>query len=263
MLQTPARWSTYRVPDSLADDTEERIVGTEWHQEAIGDSAGKLRAAARRRRATWGVCEQVALAGLRHADGRPYDPRPDVMVLAQPLPAGNISTVALADAGVPLFVIEVASRSTLGDDIGDKRQAYEAIGVPEYLVFDPDGALLEPPILAWRLEDDHFVPWRSDEQGVWHSVALGLGLRATQPLLTVYDHAGSEIPGMAGLHDLTEWLQARSEQLQAQAEQLQARSEQLQAQAEQLQVSLEAERRQRIALEEEVRRLHEGYPTSG
>ena len=116
MLQTTAPWINYRVPDSLPDNTEESVVGIEWHQEAIGDLAGKLREAGRRQNATRGVCEQVALTGLRHTDGRAYDPRPDVFVLSHPLPSGGISAIALDDAGAPLFIAEVASRSTMGDD---------------------------------------------------------------------------------------------------------------------------------------------------
>jgi hypothetical protein len=38
-------WDTVRVPDWLHSDTEESIVGTEWHQEAIGTLATMLRAA--------------------------------------------------------------------------------------------------------------------------------------------------------------------------------------------------------------------------
>lgn len=204
MVQTAARWTTYRVPDTLPDDTEERIVGTEWHQEASGDSAGKLREAARRRGARWGVCEQVALAGLRHEDGRPYSPRPDVMVLAQPLVSGALSTVALDDVGAPLLVIEEASRSTVQEDIGDKRLAYEAIGVRDYLIYDPDGSLLSVPLLAWRLAGDRFVPWKQDADGLWRSGALDVAFRATQPLLTVLDHAGQEIPTVGMLHRLLE-----------------------------------------------------------
>jgi Uma2 family endonuclease len=230
MLQTTARWATYRVPDSLADDTEESVVGTEWHQEAIGDAADKVREAARRRNSRWGVCEQVALAGLRHANGRPYDPRPDVMVLSRPLPSGGISTVALADVGAPLFILEVASRSTMDDDLGDKRLAYEAVGVAEYIVFDPDGSLLSTPILAWRLDGTSYVSWRPADDGLWHSATLGIALRATQPLLTIYDHTGEEIPEVLRVH-----AQLADERRQ-----------------------LEDERRRRIALEEEVRRLRGG-----
>jgi len=37
------------VPDSLPDDTEESIVGTEWHQEAASCLAVSLAAVAERR----------------------------------------------------------------------------------------------------------------------------------------------------------------------------------------------------------------------
>lgn len=152
MVRALARWATYRVADMLPDDTEESVVGTEWHQEASSDAADELREGGRRRGTSWGVCEQVALTGLRYADGRSYDPRPDVMVLPAPLPSGRMSSVALIDAGVPLLIVEVASRRTVGINVGEKRDAYEATGVAEYLVFDPDGVLLSTPLLAWRLE---------------------------------------------------------------------------------------------------------------
>lgn len=193
MVQAVPRWTDYRVPDSLPDDTEESVVGTQWHQEAISALTQMLDDDATRRGVTWGVCDQIALAGLRHANGRPYDPRPDVMVLPRPLPSGRVSSIGLAEAGVPLFIAEVASRSTVGDDVSDKREAYEAIGVPEYIVFDPDGALLSTPLLAWRLEDDVYVPWRPAEDGCWHSMALDIAIGATQPLLSVRDRDGREI----------------------------------------------------------------------
>ena len=60
MVQT-ATWTTYRVPNSLLSDTEESVVGTEFHQEAIGALADMLRDVAIRRGATWGVCQQIAL----------------------------------------------------------------------------------------------------------------------------------------------------------------------------------------------------------
>src|SRR6184192_1310848 len=96
MAQTATWTTTYRVPESLPSDTEESIVGTEWHQEAIGALADMLRDVAERRGASWGVCEQIALLGLQHEDGTDYDPRPDVMVLRQPLPGGHLSRIHLA-----------------------------------------------------------------------------------------------------------------------------------------------------------------------
>ena len=69
MVQT-ATWTAYQVPESLPPDTEESMVSTEWHQEAIGALADMLRDVADRRGVPWGICEQVGLSGLRYASVR-------------------------------------------------------------------------------------------------------------------------------------------------------------------------------------------------
>ena len=60
MTQTATWTTTYRVPDWLASDTEDSIVGTQWHQEASSQLADMLRDVAARRGAAWGVCEWIA-----------------------------------------------------------------------------------------------------------------------------------------------------------------------------------------------------------
>ena len=244
MVFTTERWAAYRVPDSLPDDTEESIVGTEWHQEASGDAAGKFREGARRHGATWGVCEQIALVGLRRLDGRPFDPRPDVMVLPQPLPSGAVSSIARTAAGAPLLIIEVASRSTVSADVGEKRNAYEAIGVVEYLVFDPHGTLLATPLSAWRLEGDAYVPWLPAEDGWWYSTALGVSLQPVRHFLSMRDRDGREIPATRTVHILVE----EKERLLVAKERLLVEERR----------RYEEERRLRLAIEEELRRLREG-----
>jgi len=185
MVQTAA-WTTFHVPNWLLSDTEESVVGALWHQRSISTLADMLEDVSARRGAVWGVADQIALIGLQHDDGTDYDPRPDVMVLRQPL-VGNPASVRLDRVGAPLFVAEVASDSTKLNDQGDKRQAYAAIGIPEYVVFDPDGSLLATPILAWRLENGSYVRWYAEADGWWDSSALDLSFRATQPLLSVRD----------------------------------------------------------------------------
>jgi hypothetical protein len=135
----------------------------------------------------------------------------------------------LLDTGAPLFIAEVASRSTVGDDVGAKREVYEAVGVREYVVFDPDGSLLSTPILAWHLERGAFVSWRPEADGWWRSDALGISFQAAQPFLRVRDRERREIPATPALHGQLEGLHAE----------------------------LEEERRQRIALQEELHRLRE------
>jgi len=40
-------------------------------------------------------------------------------VSSQPLPGGHISAMSFGEAGVPLFIAEVARDSTAGHDMGD------------------------------------------------------------------------------------------------------------------------------------------------
>ena len=233
MAQATA-WTTYRVPDALLSDTEESVVGTEWHQEAIGALADMLREVKRRRGASWGVCEGIALLGLQHVNGTAYDPRPDVMVLRRPLPSGRMSSIPLSEAGAPLFVAEVASASTVRNDVGDKQHAYAAIGVPEYLVFDPDGDQLPAVIQAWRMEGGMYVLWEPQADGTWYSTSLEVTIEPTQPFLGVRDRDGRRI-------ESSPIVRAQCDRLEAQLNMVE------QARAE--------EARRRIELEEELRRL--------
>jgi len=266
----------YRAPDTLLSDTEESVVGTQWHQEAISGLADLLRAVADQRGERWGVCEQIALQGLWHEDGSPYEPRPDVLVLATPLVSGDLASVPLAAVGAPLFIAEVVSRSTRANDLGDKRQAYAAIGAREYLIFDPSGHLLPTPVQAWRLgpEGGPYIPWTPDRQGWGHSAALQVALRPTPPLLSVRDRDSTPIePSLESRRLRRAAERARDEEAlrRREAEQAQAAAERAQATAEQAQAQearhrVEAERAQaaaeqaRAALEEELRRLREGLP---
>ena len=241
MTQATMWRTTYRVPDTLLSDTEESVLGTQWHQSAIAALADMIEEVARRRGAAWGVCNQIALVGLQHEDGTAYDPHPDIMVLDRPLPSGDIASISVAEAGVPLFVMEVASKSTGRNDTGDKRRAYEAIGVPEYIVFDPDGSVLRMPLRAWRLHSGVYAPWAPDADGWWHSASLAISFQATQPFMTVRDRSGQLI----GL----------SRQVRQQAEQLEQRlnaAEQARVTAEQARV---VQAQQIAELEEQVRLL--------
>jgi Uma2 family endonuclease len=238
MAQTATWTTTYRVPESLPNDTEESVVGTEWHQEAIGALADMLRDVAERRGATWGVCEQIALLGLQYEDGKPYNPRPDVMVIAQPLPGGHISAIPLSEAGVPLFIAEVASDSTVGNDVGAKRLAYAAIGVPEYVVFDPVGNVLSTPLLAWRLEAGGSVSWRPDADGSWRSGTLDVAFQATQPFLGVRDRDGTQIEP---------------------SREVRRRARQLEQRLHEVEERVAAAEQARADLEEQLRRLREEH----
>lgn len=188
---------SFDMPEWLPIDAEESVLGVQWHQEAADALAGMLEEVARRHEAPWGVRRNIALlaSGGRYLDGHPYDPRPDVMVLAQPLPWGGLAGICLAEAGVPLFVAEVASKSTFGNDVGPKRGLYEAIGVPEYIVFDAVGEVLSSPLLAWRLEQGRtaYSLWGPEDDGWWKSRSLDAAFRPAQPYLAIRDREGEHV----------------------------------------------------------------------
>lgn len=64
----PARWTTsYRAPATLLSDTEESVLGTEWHQDAISSLADMLREVARRLEAGMYVQWQPEADGSWHS----------------------------------------------------------------------------------------------------------------------------------------------------------------------------------------------------
>jgi hypothetical protein len=175
------------IPAWLLDDTEESVVGTDWHQEARTTTKLLLREEAYRRGATWGVHEEIELSGLPRPGGTFYNPRPDVMVLSSPI-SGKQAAVALSVVGPPLFVAEIASDSTLHNDRQGKRIAYALAGIPEYLIFDPSGDLLDAPVEAWRLPHPGariYQPWLPEPDGSWHSQSLEVWFVPAPPLLRV------------------------------------------------------------------------------
>lgn len=80
----------------------------------------------------------------------------------------------------PLLLVEVGSRSTRLVDMGTKRLAYEAAGVPEYWLVDPD----EPSLTVLRLIG-----------GRYEEVARVVGEEAYE---ATYPFAVTIVPGRLG-----------------------------------------------------------------
>lgn len=57
---------------------------------------------------------------------------------------------------VPQVVLEISSRKTRKDDLGEKKDLYAWLGVREYFVFDPEYKL-RPPLRAFRLRGEELV----------------------------------------------------------------------------------------------------------
>jgi hypothetical protein len=81
MVGTTTERAIFEVPAWLPPDTEESVVGTQWHQEATGALATMLVEVGRRHGAGWGIARGIALldTGARYPDGKPYGPKPDVV----------------------------------------------------------------------------------------------------------------------------------------------------------------------------------------
>src|SRR5947209_6557578 len=165
----PWRW--------LPDDTEESVVGTQWHQEAISRLKEMLLLLRDRTGAPWDTAANLGIRGFLRRDGSVYTPMPDVCVYERRLPR-DVAEISLAEYGPPALVVEVASPSTWEGDVGEKAATYARGGVPAYLIFDVSGALLAQPVLAWHLRPEGggtLVPWAPEADGRWHT-DLGVAL---------------------------------------------------------------------------------------
>ncbi len=204
--------------DHLEDDTEETLVGASYHQDAI---IGVYRSLLRYRRQhgfTWFIGNQLKLLAPREGGGQIYSPAPDVLVHTTlgPDPRASLSVVR---EGPPALIVEVLSPSTgLGTDLDQRGKVgtYAAMGVAEYLTFDPIGEIVPEQVRAWRLgPDDTYVPWVPTATLRWQS-ALGLAFAPQGLRLRVFDETGVLIPDV---DDLDEGFDQQARELAAEREQ--------------------------------------------
>lgn len=124
----------------------------------------------------------VYIAGnllLYYAEGFPKKcVAPDVFVV-KGVPKGNRSSYKLwMEGAAPVFVVEVTSESTRGEDMRDKKDLYQRLGVEEYFLHDPLGDYLEPNLQGYRLVQGRYQPIEAREDGSLVSTTLGLILRS-------------------------------------------------------------------------------------
>jgi len=187
----------------LHDDTEEDVVGADWHQTAIRSLSIGLKLLAGRRGWPWHVGDQLTLVGTL-PDSRDWRPAPDVSIHPTLGPAG-LRELDVRVEGAPTLLIEVASASTWRYDVSmestrrGKRQAGKAfgylvlLGVPEYLVFDPYAEFIPHQVRAWRRVGDVAQEWRPADDGRYHS-AVGLSFAPDGPLLRAFEANGLPVP---------------------------------------------------------------------
>ena len=95
---------------------------------------------------------------------------------------------------VPDFVLEVASDSTVEDDVTEKKDLYEELGVQEYWMYDPQGNLLDPRLQGNGLVGREYeeLPTRALASNglAIRSKVLKLELRLEEGRLRLWDPAG-------------------------------------------------------------------------
>jgi Uma2 family endonuclease len=116
---------------------------------------------------------------------------PDVM-LAKGVARWDRQNYLLWKERPPSLIVEVTSRKTRRKDTGPKKDLYERIGVEEYILFDPLGDYLRPPLQGYRLLRGRYQPLPLAEDGTLLSRTTGLRMKSEGHRLRLIDAATGE-----------------------------------------------------------------------
>ena len=134
----------------------------------------------------------------------------------------------------PDFVLELVSKNTYRNDLGDKKDLYASVlSVKEYYLYDPDGQYLPSPLLGYRLEEDGAYSPIQPVGTRFPSFVLSLELGIRNDELKLYNPLTKD------------WVLKPVEQAEAQAQreslgrrQAEARAQQAEARAQQAEAEL-------------------------
>lgn len=123
----------------------------------------------------------------------PGDPKsvvvPDNFV-ARGVPRGERRIYKIWEEGQPpCLVVEVTSASSRKEDLVDKKDLYERLGVEEYILHDPLGEYLKPPLQGFRLVNGRYQPMFSEPDGSLRSQTTGVTFRREGQRLRLLDSA--------------------------------------------------------------------------
>jgi Uma2 family endonuclease len=170
---------------------------------------------------------------------------PDVfLVRGVPKDKPRDSYFVWEEGRAPDLVIELTSASTRDEDIDQKKWLYQnMLYVAEYVLFDPRGEYLDPPLQGFRLERGDYVAI-AEIDGRLPSEVTGLHFEANGEDLRVYDPSAAR------------WLPTASELLdEAAAERQRLSAERQRLSAERQRLSEErdrvAEERDRVEIDNE------------
>jgi Uma2 family endonuclease len=220
---------------------------------------------------------------LYYEKGRPQSCKsPDVMVVkgVSSTPQRR-SFKTWVEGAAPTVIFEITSKGTADEDVENKRELYERLGVNEYFLFDPLHEYLDQQVMGYRLVEGKYEPLVLTDGGLL-SVELGMHLVPEGELLALFDaRTGKRVPAPDDLGPLMEEaernaraaleeaIQAHEEariahkearQAHEQARQQKEQVRQAQEQARQAQEQARQEQKRADGLEQEVARLRALLP---
>jgi Uma2 family endonuclease len=137
------------------------------------------------------------------------------------------------NGAIPSIVFEMASKNTGREDVNEKYDRYESLGVREYFLFDPEALYLKPQLQGYRLNG---TAYRRLHVGALES-ELGFGLRAEDTMIRLIDlRTKQPIPTRA---EAVELIQKEAEAAQKEAIAAQQRATSLQSEFERLKALIE------------------------
>ena len=126
----------------------------------------------------------------------PGDPKrvvvPDNFV-ARGVPRGVRRIYKIWEEGQPpCLVVEVTSASSRKEDLVDKKDLYERLGVEEYILHDPLEEYLKPPLQGFQLVNGRYQPMFAEADGSLHSRTTGVTFRREGKRLRLINTATGE-----------------------------------------------------------------------
>ncbi|MEZ4662896.1 MAG: Uma2 family endonuclease [Caldilineaceae bacterium] len=167
---------------------------------------------------------------LYYREGNPRARKaPDIMVVKGVDATIRRRSYKLWEEGVPpCIAIELTSGQTKKEDIVTKPALYAALGIKEYILFDPLYEYLDEQLIGYRLDaDGEYVLIEPDSDGDLHSEELGLIFSIDDATLRVVDpETGEYIPALEEAIEQAEEAMQRAEKETQRAEQEAQRAEQ-------------------------------------
>jgi len=204
---SPTEWQFLRT---IADDTQDAPwrVMSEPQWRSASALFWSLEVYARTHPVAWHPGAMLRLTYRPHGARRRKQVAPDVFAAVVPLEGRD--SLAIDREGMPPFVLEVVSSSSVKRDLEEKTEIYRLLGAQEYALVRLDLAV--PRLEGYRREETRaWTPWAPDGEGRLWSGVLGLGLVLRGREVRAVTHEG-------------EVLRTPHEEAQARAQEAQARA---------------------------------------